>query len=115
MIANNEIPPYTRLVGSMTDGTECLRSYKVLVEKSDRKRSTASSSLLECERVSAPTARVAVNSRIKIVDRFCISQDSLRRSPGDWGGAAADLVGSAVRNSTDFVLSHHHVSSVRVL
>src|SRR5262249_41859527 len=84
MIANNEIPPYTRLVGSMTDGTECLRSYTVLME-SDRKRSTASLSLTERQRVSAPTARVAVNSRIKNVDRFCISQDSLRRSPGDWG------------------------------
>src|SRR5215468_2407616 len=81
MIANNEIPPYTRLVGSMTDGTECLRSYTVLME-SDRKRSTASLSLTERQRVSAPTARVAANSRIKIVDRFCISQDSLRRSPG---------------------------------
>src|SRR5262252_10066140 len=97
MIANNEILPYTRLVGSMTDGTECLRSYTVLME-SDRKRSTASLSLTERQRVSAPTARVAVNSRIKIVDRFCISQDSLRRSPGDWGGAAAGLVGSAVRH-----------------
>jgi hypothetical protein len=80
MIANNEIPPYKRLARSMTDGRECLRSYTVLVEKSDRKRSTASVSLLECQRVSTPTARVTVNSRIKIVDRFCISQDSLRRS-----------------------------------
>jgi len=80
MIANNEIPPYKRLAWSVTDGRECVRSYTVLVEKSDRKRSTASLSLLECQRASAPTARVTVNSRIKIVDRFCISQDSLTLS-----------------------------------
>jgi len=64
----------------VTDGRESLRSYTVLVEKSDRKRSTASLSSLECQRVSAPTARVTVNSRIKIVDRFCISEDSLTLS-----------------------------------
>ena len=80
MIANNEMPPYKRLAWSVTDGRECLRSYNVLVEKSDRKRSTASSSLRECQRVNAPTPRVAVNSKIKILDRFCISQDSLRRT-----------------------------------
>ena len=80
MIANNEIPPYKRLARSVTDGRECLRSYTVLVEKSDRKRSTVSLSLLECKRASAPTAKVTVNSRIKIVDRFCISQDSLTLS-----------------------------------
>jgi hypothetical protein len=93
MIANNEIPPYKRLAQSVTDGRERLRSYAVLVEKrerlrsytvlvgkSDRKRSKASLSLLECQRGSAPSARVTVNSGIKIVDRFCISQDSLRRS-----------------------------------
>src|SRR5215469_673097 len=91
MIANNEIPPYTRLVGSMTDGTECLRSYTVLME-SDRKRSTASLSLTERQRVSAPTARVAANSRIQIVDRFCISQDSLRRSPGNWGRSRSSTI-----------------------
>jgi hypothetical protein len=80
MIANNEIPPYTRLDRSMTDGRESLRAYTVLVEKSDRKRSTASLSLLDCQKASTPTARVTVDSRIKIVDRFCISQDSLTLS-----------------------------------
>jgi hypothetical protein len=73
IIASNEMPPYKRLAGSVTDGRKGLRSYNVLVEKSDRKRSTASSTLLECQRVTAPSARVTVNSRIKIVDRFCIS------------------------------------------
>jgi hypothetical protein len=80
MIASNAIPPYRRLAWSVTDGREFWRSYTALVEKSDRKRSTASLSLLDCQRVSAPTARVTVNSRSKIVDRFCISQDSLTLS-----------------------------------
>lgn len=79
---NNEIPPYQRLVRSVidgreysvTDGTECLRLYSVLLEKSDLNCSTASLSLLECQRVSAPTVRVAVNSKIKILYRFGISQ-----------------------------------------
>jgi hypothetical protein len=80
MTENNERPPYKRLVRSVTDGRKCLRSYSVLVEKSDLNCSTASLSLLECQRVSAPITRVAVNSRIRILDRFCISQDPLRRS-----------------------------------
>jgi hypothetical protein len=80
MIASNAIPPYRRLAWSVTDGREFWRSYTALVEKSDRKRSTASLSLLDCQRVSAPTARVTVNSRSKIVDQFCISQDSLTLS-----------------------------------
>ena len=74
MMENNEIPPYKRLARSVTDGRERLTSYIVVVEKSDLKRSTASPSLLECQRVSAPTTRVAVNSRIKTLDRFCISE-----------------------------------------
>src|SRR5262245_40975740 len=95
MIANDEIPPYTRLDRSMTDtrldgsigdSMECLSWYTVLVDNSDRKRSTASLSLLACQ-VSAPTARVTVNRRIKSVDRFCISQDSLRRSLSDSNSA----------------------------
>src|SRR5262245_35072949 len=89
MIANDEIPPYTRLDRSMTDtrldgsigdSMECLSWYTVLVENSDRNCSTASLSSLPCQ-VSAPTARVTVNRRIKKnLDRFCISQDSLSRS-----------------------------------
>jgi hypothetical protein len=79
---NNAIPPYQRLARSIidgreysvTDGTECLRLYSVLLEKSDLNCSTASLSLLECQRVSAPTVRVAVNSKIKILYRFGISQ-----------------------------------------
>jgi hypothetical protein len=81
MIANNEIAPYKRLVWSVTDGRECsvtdgrecLRSYSVLLEKNDLNCSTPSLLLLECQRVSVPTTRVAVNSRIKILDRFCIA------------------------------------------
>lgn len=88
MIAKDEIAPYTRLDksmtdtrldGSMTGGMECLSSYTVLVENSDRKRSTASLSSLACQ-VSAPTAIVTVNRRVNNFDRFCISQDSLRKS-----------------------------------
>src|SRR5215475_2811775 len=83
MIANDEIPPYTRLDESIVDSMECLSWYTVLVENSDRNRSTASLSSLPCQ-VSAPTARVTVNRRIKKnLDRFCISQDSLRRSLSD--------------------------------
>jgi len=79
---NNEIPPYQRLVRSVidgreysvTDGTECLRLYSVPLEKSDLNCSTASLSLLECQRVSVPTVKVAVNSKIKILYRFGIFQ-----------------------------------------
>jgi hypothetical protein len=85
---NNEIPPYQRLARSVidgreysvTDGTECLRLYSVLLEKSDLNCPTASLSLLECQRVSVPTVRVAVNSKIKILYRFGISQDPHKRS-----------------------------------
>ena len=81
MIANNEIPPYMRLSGSMTmDGMNCLSSYALLVENSDRRCSTASSSSLACQ-VSVPTAMVTVERRIKIADRFCIlrvNYDKLR-------------------------------------
>jgi hypothetical protein len=86
MTENSERPAYQRLDRSVTDGRECsvtdgrecLRSYSVLLEKSDLNCSTPSSSLLECQRVSVPTTRVAMNSRIRILDRFCIAQDALR-------------------------------------
>jgi hypothetical protein len=80
MTENNERPPYKRLVRSITDGRKCLRSYSVLLEKSALNCSTTLLSLLECQRVSDPTTRVAVNSKIRILDRFCISLDALRRS-----------------------------------
>jgi hypothetical protein len=88
MTENNEIPPYQRLARSVTDGreysvtdgTECLRLYSVLLEKSDLKRSMASLSLLECQRVSAPTVKVTANNRINILYRFGISQNPLRRN-----------------------------------
>ena len=70
---NNEIPPYQRLARSVTDGRDCLRSYSVVLEKSDLKSSTALLSLRECQRVSVPTASVAMNSRIKILERFCMA------------------------------------------
>lgn len=72
MTENNEMPPYQRLDWSVKEGRERLRSYSVLLEKSDLNCSTPSLSLLECQRVSIPTTRVAVNSRIRILDRFCI-------------------------------------------
>jgi hypothetical protein len=78
MTENNEIPPYHRLDPSVKEGRECLRSYSVLLEKSDLNCSTPSLSLLECQRVNVPTTRVAVNSRIRILDRFCIAEDPLR-------------------------------------
>jgi hypothetical protein len=74
MTENNERPPYKRLVRSVTDGKEFLRSYSVLLEKSALKLSRASLSLPDCQRVSVPTTRVAVNSKITIFDLFCISQ-----------------------------------------
>ena len=54
MIANKERPPYQRLAPSVMDAKVCLRLYSVRLEKSDLKRSKASSSLLECRRVSVP-------------------------------------------------------------
>jgi hypothetical protein len=82
MTENNEIPPYQRLDWSVMDGreyNEYLRLYSVLPEKSDLKRITASLSLLECQRVSAPTVKVAANSRTNILYRFGISQNPLRK------------------------------------
>jgi hypothetical protein len=79
MMENNDRPPYNKLVRSVIDGSKFLRLYSVLLEKSALKLSTASLSLPECQRVSVPTTRVAVNSKIKTLDRFCISEDPLRR------------------------------------
>ena len=70
---SQQVPPYQKLILSVDDRA-CSKVYRV-VGKSDLKRRTASLSLLE-QRVSVPTARVTMNSMMKILYRVRISRIS---------------------------------------